>query len=1166
LFKNPNGDNRVRGLTSADNTRNYFLSDIPWDGYAVDRVDMLRGPNAILFGLGSPAGVINASTKEAILKNQGSLEFMFDKYGTQRAVLDYNREILPGELAFRVVALRNHQLFQQDPAFKNDDRIYAAVKYQPKVLNKNGNTFTINVNYENGNIQSNQPRTVTPGDNITRFWQPVSQGGFGGNLLDNSKETTGYFVSGGANNDPYYASEGGAPLGYAMNKINSNYGYGWSVPSANFTYGSLHWDGTKVLAPGDQNGAGVWAANNIYSVNNNSSWASRYIYGPSNANLPFYNFGSYQNYTLSDPSIFDFYHKLIDGPNKHEWEDWNALNADISATFLNGDIGFALTGFQQNLNNGQWGALGWLDEPVAINVDVNKYTFDGQPNPDAGRAYVTAENRDGGNNTGVSNRQAYRAQLFAKHDFSKSKSLLGRIIGEHDLQAVFSSEKQKTDNRNMRSQDLSPQDGANLYPGYYPTDGSQAYVGGGYLENNGPGISTGVQYFLSGNLATPTRTSAAGIDASNMAQPFFMGSSGPISVRHFDATWDAPASVNPGAFWQNPADPVPTDPVTGLPTGKSLNGNTGAYGGPGYYTQSWNPANYVGWVQTPMTLVTMNSNQTINGVSARDYLTVDAQKTEYDVNSKVFTWQGYLWDRAIVGMFGYRDDRTYSYLLDAAPRSNTATGDDIPPGTGIAPFSYGSANVSPGFYNYNNPLGTVLHQEVYSHNWSAVAHLNKFLGKEHDFLPINISLAYNRGMNYQPLAGRIDAFAHALPDPAGQTNEQSLVLATKDNKYILRLTHYDTKIQNGNSTGAINDMWALQQTMGFTATMARTFRGAEATQLADGLDYTSAGPYIDYGDAAGGHNTAAGLAAEKNLHDVILPAWFQFEQGVETQFPDYVKAWMGKGTAWAMASNQGVNAQAPAGFVFTEDSESKGEELEFTANPTQNWRLTINASKTTAARSNVPGTAFRSIADFVDNAMENTNVGLAPVWWDGNIYGGRNVGPYTTFRPDWLLLNALNGQSDPEVRQYHANMVTNYDFTKGYLKGVGVGAAYRWQDKATIGYAPMQVISPTTGVATSEINLNAPVYAPSQGFLDLWVSYHRKLTDKVGWSIQLNAYNVGGDNKLVPIAATIDEVAIQKMYPNGLPTDKPTGYIPMKPCAFRIQEGMTWQITTTFSF
>lgn len=35
---NPGGVNRGRGLTAMDSTRNYFPSDIPWDGFNISRV------------------------------------------------------------------------------------------------------------------------------------------------------------------------------------------------------------------------------------------------------------------------------------------------------------------------------------------------------------------------------------------------------------------------------------------------------------------------------------------------------------------------------------------------------------------------------------------------------------------------------------------------------------------------------------------------------------------------------------------------------------------------------------------------------------------------------------------------------------------------------------------------------------------------------------------------------------------------------------------------------------------------------------------------------------------------------------------------------------------------------------------------------------------------
>jgi outer membrane receptor for ferric coprogen and ferric-rhodotorulic acid len=55
---------RIRGLANADNTRDFFLTDIPWDSFNTDRVEVNRGPNAMLFGTGSPAGIINQTTAQ----------------------------------------------------------------------------------------------------------------------------------------------------------------------------------------------------------------------------------------------------------------------------------------------------------------------------------------------------------------------------------------------------------------------------------------------------------------------------------------------------------------------------------------------------------------------------------------------------------------------------------------------------------------------------------------------------------------------------------------------------------------------------------------------------------------------------------------------------------------------------------------------------------------------------------------------------------------------------------------------------------------------------------------------------------------------------------------------------------------------------------------------
>jgi outer membrane receptor protein involved in Fe transport len=80
-------DTRVRGLASADLTRGYFRTSIPFDSFSIDRIEVNRGSNAVLFGVGSPAGIINYAPKLAQLnRNSGVLRVSADNYGSLRPV------------------------------------------------------------------------------------------------------------------------------------------------------------------------------------------------------------------------------------------------------------------------------------------------------------------------------------------------------------------------------------------------------------------------------------------------------------------------------------------------------------------------------------------------------------------------------------------------------------------------------------------------------------------------------------------------------------------------------------------------------------------------------------------------------------------------------------------------------------------------------------------------------------------------------------------------------------------------------------------------------------------------------------------------------------------------------------------------------------------------
>jgi outer membrane receptor protein involved in Fe transport len=63
-----------RGFGAGGQARNFFPWSVTSDSYNVERLDFSRGPNSILFGTGTPGGIINVTPKRANLeRNRGSL-------------------------------------------------------------------------------------------------------------------------------------------------------------------------------------------------------------------------------------------------------------------------------------------------------------------------------------------------------------------------------------------------------------------------------------------------------------------------------------------------------------------------------------------------------------------------------------------------------------------------------------------------------------------------------------------------------------------------------------------------------------------------------------------------------------------------------------------------------------------------------------------------------------------------------------------------------------------------------------------------------------------------------------------------------------------------------------------------------------------------------------
>lgn len=171
---------RVRGIRggSADvtsATQDFFPVYDELDTYKIDRMGFGRGPNSILFGIGQPAGVITASTKQALFKDAYELQARFDNWGSARGMVDANKVIIPDRLALRAVYLQQYQTGAIRPQYKRDNRIYLAGT--AKLFDRPSYRTTLRANFERVDGDDLIPNGSLPRDNFTTWWQagaPVS--------------------------------------------------------------------------------------------------------------------------------------------------------------------------------------------------------------------------------------------------------------------------------------------------------------------------------------------------------------------------------------------------------------------------------------------------------------------------------------------------------------------------------------------------------------------------------------------------------------------------------------------------------------------------------------------------------------------------------------------------------------------------------------------------------------------------------------------------------------------------------------------------------------------------------------------------------------------------------------------------------------------------------
>jgi len=112
-------------------TRNYFTYYQSADTYNVERIEFDRGPNSILFGIGTVGGVLSTYTKQARLdKNFTTPQVVFDSNGSKRFTIDTNHSFFGKKMALRVNTLIEEQKGWQEEDIDKQHAVDIAYAYQ----------------------------------------------------------------------------------------------------------------------------------------------------------------------------------------------------------------------------------------------------------------------------------------------------------------------------------------------------------------------------------------------------------------------------------------------------------------------------------------------------------------------------------------------------------------------------------------------------------------------------------------------------------------------------------------------------------------------------------------------------------------------------------------------------------------------------------------------------------------------------------------------------------------------------------------------------------------------------------------------------------------------------------------------------------------------------
>jgi len=972
---NPQNGQRARGLASASLTRDFFLTDIPFDTYNTEAVTINRGPNSLLFGIGSPAGVVDSGLKKAKLTADSyELETRINSRGGHRVAIDSNKVIFAERAAIRVAILDDRTIYKQRPAKSHDSRLFLALNAEP--FRNAGSTILgpvrIKAHYERGDIKSTPPNVIPPGDSISD-WFRVPEPGLATFAQLPAWATNGIFV-------PKFTVNTlpGLPLtinGSTANPFNWHLALHYSDPGRDANLGSgLAGGQGRIVYVRSRDRRGRF---DLYQTNN--------IIGT--LAVP-----GFVVPVIKDRTIFDNQNLLLSGTSNSVERDFDARNLTLSQTYLKGYAGIEFAFDRQRYNvesrlpfsTGQTSASNGAGD---LGIDVSEFLGNDMPNPNLGRPMVK-DGPLGARDLGTNDREVLQATAFLNVDFEKIRKGMG-WLGRHVFTGLLSYQTINTESRGYMLAWTSDKINTNAVLDARPTEGRSQVRGVVYL---GPSL-------LGSNVRSPadvriTEVVNIPMPRAGSAYKMFYYDPSSLSLKEGDFTAEEFLS----------------------------NGNIG----------------------------------------------------KQTVESQVFSWQMRLVRDHLIGLVGWRTDKTQSFERLGIVR--------LPTG----PFDPANLQLRPE---------TAFSAEGDTFVWSVVGHAPR-LWTRHLPLHSGISVHFNSAENFQADRVRRNVRGETLQPPQGLTEEYGFTIELLDRRLSLRANWYTTSsIGIGTSVGG-----AASSANGAIQTLLRRWQSTEESGLSIGEALAFTAP-----------SKVGMFSSYKDLYSAligVLPA-----EQISLLNPRI------EGGVWTLDPIQGVTATTS--FV------ARGFELDFGGQLSPNWRIALNVGKQETVQSDTAPVLKELAYRIRDNLVSS---GL------GALYDSADRLETTTSltRYNQVVLTPLaadlarDGTVRQEQRKWRVNVMTNYRFAGGRLRNVGIGGAIRWQDKVATGYPflPMDVL----GVRIPDTS--QPFLGRAEFNGDFWLSYRRNLGERVAWKVQLNVRNAISSDDYIPVTTNPDgNVAIVRNPP-----------------------------------